>query len=142
MSLDLNRVFFGGRLTSDPQPLGDNGQGCRFDVACNRSYKDRNGEKKEDTTFMPVTCWDPLAKLVMQRCFKGSSVIVEGRIEVRKFSADDGTTKKFVNIVASDVRFEQARDAQEQPLPKEEDSIPAGVDKKSVALLQHILGNK
>ena len=54
---------------------------------------------------MPVTCWGSLAELVTSRCKKGSAVIVEGRIESRKFKGDDGESKKYVNIVARDVRF-------------------------------------
>lgn len=105
MSIDTNLVIFGGRLTDDPRSVGSENQGCRFDVASNRRYKTKEGEVKEDPTFMSVSCWGPLAGLVMKRCSKGSSVLVEGRLEVRNVTDDEGNTRKYVNIVARDVRF-------------------------------------
>jgi len=151
MSVDMNLVVIGGRLTNDPSPLGDNGNGCRFDIASNRTYRNRDGEKQEDTTFMPITCWGPLSEIVMNRAKKGSAVVVEGRIEVRKFTADDGTPRKYVNIVARDVRFADARPAEASTSapPRrasasqaKNQQLPDGVDPAAAALLAQLLGNK
>jgi len=148
MSLDMNLVIMGGRLTGEPEPLGGSGTGCRFDMATNRTYKNREGERVEDTTFMPVTCWGPLAEIVMNRAHKGSAVVVEGRIEVRKFTGEDDKPRKYVNIVARDVRFADARSsdvAPSAPAPQARDTmqLPAGVDPAAAALLQQLLsGNK
>ena len=144
MSLDMNSVFYGGRLTDDPAPLGE-GKGCKFDVASNRTYKNKDGERVEDTTYMPITCWGTLAEIVLQRCRKGSSVVVEGRIEVRKFDSDDGTPRKYVNIVAKDVRFESQRSNEGQAEARGrslDEELPSGVDPKAAALIRHILGQK
>lgn len=146
MSLDMNLVIMGGRLTGDPEPLGGSGTGCRFDLATNRAFKNKEGERVEDTTFMPITCWGTLAEIVMNRAQKGSAVVVEGRIEVRKFTGEDEKPRKYVNIVARDVRFADTRStdtAPSAPAPRSRDTmqLPAGVDPAAAALLQQLLGN-
>lgn len=149
MSIDMNLVVFGGRLTDDPTPIGNSNQGCRFDVASNRSYK-KDGERQEDTTFMPVTVWGTLAELVMQRCHRGSQVLINGRIEVRKFDGEDGSPRKYVNIVATDVRFVDARSADDSPSPRTKDEspfpagqqLPQGVDPASAQALLALLQNQ
>lgn len=145
MSIDLNEVFFGGRLTDDPTTIGNSNQGCKFDVASNRTYK-KDGERVEDTTFMPITVWGTLSELVMQRCRKGSQVLVKGRIEVRKFDAEDGSPRKFVNIVATDVRFVDARPADAEDAPKQDSmpfpagtQLPPGVTPESAMALMKML---
>lgn len=143
MSVDMNIVIFGGRLTDSPTSIGDGKSGCKFDVASNRTYRDKNGEKQEETTYMHVTCWGPLAEIVLQRSRKGDAVIVEGRLEVRKFTGDDGGQKKFVNIVAKDVRFADSKkqDTIEQEERETFNSLPPGVNQQTAALLQHLLGS-
>lgn len=98
---DINSVFFGGRLTDDPRPIGS---GCKFDVASNRVYN-KDGERNQITTFMPVTVWGPQASTVLKYMRKGSSVLVEGRLDVHKFDRKDGTKGKETTLIARDVHF-------------------------------------
>lgn len=119
MSVDLNSVFFGGRLTGNPVAIGDGSKGCRFDVASNRRYKTKDGVLQEDTTYMSIICWGPQSIAVMKYCKKGTPVIVEGRLENRRVETEDGV-KKFINIVASDVRFVSA--------PQHTDDYPSATE--------------
>lgn len=143
MSVDLNIVIFGGRLTNDPSVVGTS-SGCRFDVACNRTYKTKDGERQEETTYMPVTCWGSLSDLVMKTCKKGDPVIVEGRIEVRKFAGEDGTQHKYVNLVAKDVRFLSSKtsNVDEERPGNNEPEIPGGVDANTAKLLAQLLNGR
>jgi single-strand DNA-binding protein len=121
MSIDMNLVVMGGRLTDDPSSIGDGNSGCKFDIASNRSYRDKSGERREDPTYMPVVCWSTLSEIVMKRGRKGSAVLVEGRLSVRKFTGDDGKPRKYVSIVARDVRFvdSKPRDTEREETAKE-----------------------
>jgi single-strand DNA-binding protein len=152
MSLNFNLVIFGGRLTNDPTALGDNGAGCKFDMASNRYYKTRDGERQEEATFMPVTCWGPLSEIVMKNCKKGDTVLVEGRIEVRKFTGDDGNSRKYVDIVAKDVRFlpnrqyvgkenntETQNTAEPEPVLSEISDVP---EESKRMVMELLFGNK
>lgn len=142
MSIDMNLILFGGRLTKDPEALGSSNNGCKFDVASNRTYRDKSGERKEEPTYMSITCWSKLAELVMRTCRKGDPVLVQGRVEVRKFTDKEGNTRKYTNIVASDVRFLGTRPAEE----REDASASApefpGLDPKAAKALNKILNGR
>ena len=74
-------------------------------MACNRVYRNKDDEKVEETVYMKCVAWGRLSELVLSMCCKGTTVLVEGRLETREFEGDDGETKKYVNIIARDVRF-------------------------------------
>jgi single-strand DNA-binding protein len=134
MSLDLNVVVFGGRLTDDPTNLG--GKGCKIEVACNRSYKSGEDTKRE-TTFMPVFCWGKLGEQVSRSCKKGDSVVVEGELEDRRFTGDDGQKKKVVGIRAKDVRFVSVKVVE---MPEEPKKFDNNVPAESKDALRNLLG--
>jgi single-strand DNA-binding protein len=136
MSIDMNIAIIGGRITADATSVGDTG--AKFDIASNRNYRDRDGERCEVTTYLPVTCWGPLAEIVMSRGKKGTPVVVEGRIEVRKFTGDDGSPRKYVNIVARDVRFANTRPTR-TTISETDDQLPKGINPEAKALLAQLL---
>lgn len=143
MSIDTNLSIYGGRLVRDPEEIGD-GKGCRFSVASNRYYKDGSGDRQKDTTFMTVVAWASLADLIMGRCKKGSSVLVEGRLENRSYEDGDGTKKRFVNIIARDVRFidnpESERRSSDSELSGTSDEVPESMDEASYKAFQALMG--
>ncbi len=89
---DLNRVILAGRLTRDPElkymPSGT--AVCKMGLAVSRVTKGKDGEKREDTTFVDLTAWEKTAEFCGQWLRKGRPVIVEGRL--RSDSWDDKTT--------------------------------------------------
>jgi single-strand DNA-binding protein len=80
---DLNNVVIAGRLTRDPElKYVSSGRAvCRISIANTRFYKDKNGERKEDTSFIDATVWDKYAEFVGEKLKKGRPVIVEGRLK-------------------------------------------------------------
>ena len=80
---DLNNVVIAGRLTRDPElKYVSSGRAvCRISIANTRYYKDKNGERKEDTSFIDATVWDKYAEFVGEKLKKGRPVIVEGRLK-------------------------------------------------------------
>jgi len=142
MSIDMNLVIFAGRLTKDPKALGNN-KGCRIDVASNRKYKNKEGIIQEESTFMPVTCWGYLGVTVLNNCKKGDSVIVQGRLEIREFKDNEDKDRKFINIVASEVRFVNIRPSREQedttPLLH---GLPPGISPDTAKLVKELVDRK
>jgi single-strand DNA-binding protein len=59
----------------------------------------------EQSQFHTVVCWNRLAELVAQYATRGRQVCVEGRLEYRTFTDDEGKERGAVEIVASDVQF-------------------------------------
>ena len=103
---DLNKVLIAGRLTGDPdlKYLPSGMALCKLRVANTRYYKGRDGDRREESTFVDVTVWDKQAEFVGERLKKGRPVLVEGRL--RMDSWEDKTTgqkRTRIEIVAQRV---------------------------------------
>lgn len=102
---DLNKVLVAGRLTRDPElrylPSGT--ALCKLGLAISRNYRTRDGERKEDTTFINVSVWDKSAEYCGENLRKGRAVIVEGRLQMNEWE-DKQTGQKRSTI---DIRAER-----------------------------------
>ena len=101
------KVIIVGNLGGDPElrytPSGNPVTG--FNVAVNSVYNRADGEKVEETTWFKVTAWNRLAENANQFLQKGSSVLVEGRIKIEQYTAQDGTPRANMNLTASNMQF-------------------------------------
>ena len=72
-----------GRLTREPELkyIASGRAVCTFSIANTQYYKDKSGERKENTTFVDVTLWDKAAEYAGQNYDKGTPVLVEGRLK-------------------------------------------------------------
>ena len=89
---DLNVVYIAGRLTSDPDlRYTQSGRAyCRLRLANTRYFKSKEGERREDTTFVNASCWDKQAEFIGERLRKGRPVLVEGSL--RSYEMEDTAT--------------------------------------------------
>lgn len=105
MAFESNYVTMIGNLTDDPElrftPSG--AAVVNFRIASNRKYTDRNGNQQEDTTFMTVNAWRSLAENIAESLRKGDRAVVIGRIKVRSYDAQDGSTRWVTEIEADEV---------------------------------------
>jgi single-strand DNA-binding protein len=105
--MNLNKVLIAGRLTADPDlrttPSGTNV--VSFSVATNRVWRDKNGERREETEFHNVVAWGRQAEIVNQFLKKGSLILVEGRLQTRSWEGKDGQTRKTTEIVAERIQL-------------------------------------
>lgn len=100
---DLNKVLIAGRLTHDPELkyISSGRAVCRIRIANSRYYRTKEGERKEDSTFIDVSMWDKQAEWVGEKLKKGRPVLVEGRLKSDMW--DDKTTgqkRSKIEIVA------------------------------------------
>ena len=105
MARSLNKVELIGNLTRDPE-LRYTPQGtavCTFGLATNRQWTTDSGEKKEDAEFHRIVAWNKLAELCSQLLAKGRKVYVEGRLQTRKWTGQDGAERITTEIVISDM---------------------------------------
>lgn len=95
----LNRVILIGRLTDAPAlrytQAGD--AVARFTLAVDRPRKQ---DGSHDTDFIDCVAWRKLAETLAQHLDKGQELAVEGRIQVRNYTAQDGSKRKAVEVVA------------------------------------------
>jgi len=101
----LNEAQLIGNLTANPE-LKYTPQGAtvvNFSVATNRSWKDSQGQLKEEATFHRIVAWSKLAEICSQILFKGRKVYVSGRISNRSWEDKDGNRHYISEIVANDI---------------------------------------
>lgn len=109
----LNKVQLIGNLTRDPE-LRYTPQGtavCTFGLATNRQWVTDTGEKREEAEFHRLVAWNKLAELCSQLLFKGRKVFVEGRLQTRQWTAQDGTPRQTTEIVISEMIILDSRRA-------------------------------
>ncbi len=102
----FNKVILIGNLTRDPE-LRYTPQGtsvCSFGIAVNRRYK-QGEETKEEVTFINVVVFGKQADTCGQYLNKGSSVLIEGRLQERRWETEDGQKRSRHEVVAQNVRF-------------------------------------
>ncbi|MFC1731262.1 single-stranded DNA-binding protein [candidate division KSB1 bacterium] len=102
----LNKAFVYGNLTRDPElrSLPSGVQVTSFSVATNRVWKDKDGAKQESAEFHNIVVFGRQAETSAQYLKKGSSVLIEGRLQTRSWEAD-GVKKYRTEIVADRVQF-------------------------------------
>jgi len=108
----LNRAILIGNLTRDPEmkALPSGMQVTSFSIATNRVWKDKNGAKQESADYHNIVTFGRQAETVAQYLKKGSSVLVEGRIQTRSWDASDGTKKYRTEIIADRIQFGPRRE--------------------------------
>ena len=102
----LNKAIVYGNLTRDPElrSLPSGIQVCSFSIATNRVYKDRDGARQESTDYHNVVVFGRQAETSAQYLKKGSSALVEGRLQTRSWEKD-GQKQYRTEIVADRIQF-------------------------------------
>ena len=115
----MNKVILTGNLASDPE--GRTTQSgvhtCSFRLAVQRSYKNASGGY--DADFLPVVAWRQTADFCTQYLTKGRKVAVSGSIQVRDYTAQDGSKRYVTEIIADSVEALTPAHAQGDGRPAE-----------------------
>ena len=103
--MDLNRATVLGRLTRDPEvKTTPSGQSvANLGVATNRVWTDNSGVRQEKVEYHNIVLWGKLADIAGQYLGKGRRVYIEGRIETRDWTGQDGVKRYRTEIVASNL---------------------------------------
>ena len=107
MSKDLNLCQFIGRLGKEPTIRYTSGGKAiaSFSIACSDDYKDKQGNKVEQTNWINIVAFDKLAEIIERYVNKGSQVYVSGKFTVRKWQ-DSSANDRYTNeIVANDLQM-------------------------------------
>ncbi len=104
----LNKAIVIGNLTRDPElrSLPSGAKVCSFSLATNRVWKDKNGARQEAADYHNVVVFGRQAETVAQYMKKGSSILVEGRMQTRSWDDKTSGEKKYrTEIVADRTQF-------------------------------------
>lgn len=101
----LNHWTGMGRLTADPTfKMTQSGTSVvTFTVAIDRNIKSKDGERGTD--FINVVAWNKTAEFIGTWFKKGSMIAVEGTVQTRSYTANDGSKRYVTEIIAERVHF-------------------------------------
>ena len=111
--MDLNRVMIIGRLTRDPE-LKNTPSGkavATIGVATGRVWVDAKGQKQKQTEFHNVVLWGKLGEIANQYLRKGGKVYIEGRLQTREWTGQDGVKRYRTEIVGESMIMLDSRPA-------------------------------
>lgn len=114
----INRIVLVGRLTRDPE-LKPNNTGtsvCSFTVAVDNRQKNPDGTKS--ASFIPCTCFQNAADNMIKFLKKGALVGVEGRLNQRTFTRQDGTKGSVFEVICDSVQFLEPKSANGEAQPE------------------------
>jgi single-strand DNA-binding protein len=102
-----NKVILMGNLTKDPElrytPGGVAVANLR--MAINRKYRTKDQELKEEVCFITAVVWSKQAETCNQYLHKGSSLLVEGRLQSRSWEDAAGAKRSVIEVRAERVQF-------------------------------------
>ncbi|WP_119790758.1 single-stranded DNA-binding protein [Flavobacterium anhuiense] len=92
-----------GRVTRDAEvrTLSNSKQVVNFSVAVNESYRNKKGEKVEQTTFFECAYW--ISAKVAGILTKGALVELAGRVSARAWTGNDGEPRAGLNFTTSQI---------------------------------------
>ncbi len=97
----VNKVILVGNLGKDPEIRYTQGGTAiaRFSLATSERFKNKDGEWEEKTEWHQVIFFGRLAEVCGEYLHKGKQVYVEGRLQTRKWQAEDGTDRYTTEVV-------------------------------------------
>ncbi len=125
--MDLNRTTLLGRLTRDPEarttPTGQSV--ANLSIATSRVWTDQNKVKQERSEFHNCVLWGKLADIAGQYLSKGRRVYVEGRLETRDWTGQDGVKRYRTEIIVDNLIMLDGRgESHTTPPPADSGSQP------------------
>jgi single-strand DNA-binding protein len=113
---NINRVVLTGNLTRDPElSTTPNTQTsvCKLRIACNTRKRDGDGNWTDKPNYFDVTVWGAQGENCARYLQKGRPVAIDGRLEWREWTDQQGNKRQAIDIIADSVQFLGSRDGAE-----------------------------
>jgi len=103
--MDLNRATIIGRLTRDIElrNLPSGNSVASFSLATNRRWTSKEGQAQEQTEFHNVVLWGKIAEIANQYLKKGARIYIEGRLQTRDWTGQDGVKRYRTEIIGENM---------------------------------------
>jgi len=101
----MNKVILMGRIGQDPEIIksGEN-KIAKFSLATNENYKDKNGQKVEQTEWHSLVVFGKQAEIAEKWFKKGNQLLIDGKIKTDSWEKD-GEKKYKTNIILQSFEF-------------------------------------
>ena len=131
----INKVILVGNLGKDPEVrhLEGGASVANFTLATTESYKDKTGNRTEQTEWHNIVVWRGLADVAEKYLKKGMTIYLEGKIRSRSWDDKEGIKRYTTEIVADtftilsskkDNNPSSGNDDQGTHIPKTGDDLP------------------
>ena len=102
-----NRIVLVGNLTRDPQLsyTPANTAVCKFGIATNRRWKDKDGSDREETCFVDCTLFGRGGETFNQYMKKGQMALVEGRLQYHQWTTPEGDKRSKHEVIVENFTF-------------------------------------
>ena len=114
-----NKVLIMGNLTRDPElkQTPNNQSVAQIGIAMNRKFKDRDGNMREEVTFVDCEAWGRTAEVMAQYLSKGKPVFVEGRLKLDQWQDKEGNNRSKLKVVIESFQFIDSKGGQTSTPP-------------------------
>jgi single-strand DNA-binding protein len=97
---DLNKWIGSGRVTYTPA-----GTAVADIGLCSNRVWSKDGEKKEEPTFVDITLWGKQAEVLVEYLTKGAFLMVEARLQLDTWETDEGVKRSKLRLVADKINL-------------------------------------
>ncbi len=106
-----NKVLLMGNLTRDVQLKSTSGGQSVADIAIavNRKFKTKDGQDREEVTYVDCECWGPRAEVIAKYFSKGKPIFIEGRLKLDSWEDKDGQKRSKMRVMIEDFQFVEGR---------------------------------
>ncbi len=103
--MNLNKAMIIGNLTRDPEVknIPSGATVTQFAVATNLVWNDNQGQKQEKVEFHNVVAWRKLGEICGQYLKKGTKIYIEGRLQTKEWTGNDGVKRYKTEIIAENM---------------------------------------
>ena len=140
----LNKVQLIGHLGRDPEVryTPDGNAVANLQVATTRVWKDKNGERQEDTEWTRVVFYDRRAEIASDFLKKGGQCYVEGYLRTRKWADKDGIDRYTTEVVGTDLILLSSKPGSEKqgPTSAGQTTRPSAAIAAAVAAQEPLMG--
>lgn len=122
-----NKVILVGNLTRDPElrSLPSGMSVSRISLAVNRRYTGKDGENKEEVTYVDIDVFGKQAETIAKYCAKGRALLVEGRLRLDQWDdKNTGEKRSRLGVVLENFTFIGSRGDTPAGTQDYEDSVP------------------
>ena len=107
-----NKIILAGNLTRDVEVRYTQGGSAigNTAIATSRKFKSATGEQKEEVLFIDLTFFGRTAEIANQYLRKGSKVLVDGRLKLDQWTAQDGSKRSKHSVTVENLQMLGSRD--------------------------------
>ena len=122
----FNKVILMGNLTRDPElRVTNTGLSiCKLSLAVNRTYTTKEGDSKDETTYVDIDAFGRQAETLSKYLQKGRPIMVEGRLKLDQWETNEGQKRSKLGVILENFQFIGGRDSASSPNASDLNSEP------------------